>query len=418
VRDRLSVLLLGSARMFHERSAWSNRTVIRAPIVVDQQLQRWSRWRGVGVCGVLGAVDLLESQLPPLGLSGLSGQECNGSFALAFATFVAMRIMVEHDQIEGLLGDLAFATLAIGAHEPIDHLDQRGGPDNGVQLVEHQGLEGIQFLMQAPSGARQPQLARSVMIALGMGVRLVEEMIMVPRQHETIHDSVRHHSTECSINRLGVLQGDDNSIDMRAHGRACGGNGGAAECFHHVEKQRECCAYVFPGAQSAMRRAEVSGFTKSVEQHGQLVVTGDGLLTGVLCCCIVLETLCQIGRACGRGKLVRRVICLLNRRIGFALQLMLHFKKVAKRVEIIRHPYGHVVRGPVAGYEAPAPGRGHAQAGEMVRFQCCNMPSPGVSRAIWRQRSFEDRGAARVTGDQNGRMEGKNLIAQMKHKAL
>jgi len=46
--------------MFHERSAWSNRTLIRAPIVVDHQLKRWSQWQDAGVGGVLVAVDLLE----------------------------------------------------------------------------------------------------------------------------------------------------------------------------------------------------------------------------------------------------------------------------------------------------------------------------------------------------------------------
>jgi len=88
-----------------------------------------------------------------------------------------------------------------------------------------------------------------------MCVRLLEEMIMVPRQHEKISDIVRHHSSECSINRLGLLQRDDHSIDVRANGLARCGKGGAVALFKHVEKPRECRAYVFSGAQSAMRRA-------------------------------------------------------------------------------------------------------------------------------------------------------------------
>ena len=126
----------------------------------------------------------------------------------------------------------------------------------------------------------------------------------------------------------------------------------------------------------------MSRFTKEVEQQGQLVVKCYGLLTGMRRCCILLETLCQIGGAFGMVKLVRRVVFLINGRIGFALQLMLQREEVAKLVEILHHPQGPVARGPVAGHEAQAPIRGHAKAEEMVRLKRFKMPSPGVSRAI------------------------------------
>jgi hypothetical protein len=100
---------------------------------------------------------------------------------LAFATFVAMMIMGEHEQIEGLLGDLSFATIDRGTNKTIDHLDQRGGSDNGVEFLKYQGCEHVTFFAKEPCGARQPALAFSVMLAPGMCVRLVEEMIMVPR---------------------------------------------------------------------------------------------------------------------------------------------------------------------------------------------------------------------------------------------
>jgi hypothetical protein len=100
---------------------------------------------------------------------------------LAFATFVAMMIMGEHEQIEGLLGALSFATIDRGTKKTIDHLDQRGGPDNGVELLKYQGGERVKCFAKEPCGARQPELAFSVMRAPGMCVRLGEEMIMVPR---------------------------------------------------------------------------------------------------------------------------------------------------------------------------------------------------------------------------------------------
>ena len=132
------------------------------------------------------------------------------------------------------MGDLSFATIAIGANKTIDHLDQRGGPYNGVEFIKHQGFERVKFLAQEPFGARQPALSFSVMRTLGIGLRLVEEMIMVPRQHEKISDIVRHHRTEFSINRLGLLKRGDNIIDVRVNGLERCGNGGAVAFFDHV----------------------------------------------------------------------------------------------------------------------------------------------------------------------------------------
>ena len=78
---------------------------------------------------------------------------------------------------------------------------------------------------------------------------------MVPRQHEKISAIVRNHCTECSINRFGVGTWDSTVIDRRVNGLECVGNGGAVERFDPVEKQRQCCAHAFDGAQSPLRRA-------------------------------------------------------------------------------------------------------------------------------------------------------------------
>ena len=41
----------------------------------------------------------------------------------------------------------------------VHHLDQRGGPDNRVELVEHQRFEGVKRVAQEPFGARQPEVS-------------------------------------------------------------------------------------------------------------------------------------------------------------------------------------------------------------------------------------------------------------------
>ena len=77
--------------------------------------------------------------------------------------------MGKHDQIEGLLGDLPFATIERGTNESMHHLDQRGGPYNGVELVEHQCCARVKFLAKKPFGARQPERSFSLMVTLWLG---------------------------------------------------------------------------------------------------------------------------------------------------------------------------------------------------------------------------------------------------------
>lgn len=378
--------------MFHERLAWSNRLSIRVSTVVDHQVKRWSRGQGAVVCGGLLPRDLLEQQHPPFRLEGLPRQECKRRLPCAFAAFVTTMIMVKHDQIEGLLGDLPFATLERGANERMHHLDQRGGPYKGVKLVEHQDVERVKVIAKEPCGARQPAFSFAVMVTLGLGWCLARAMIMVPRQHENIHDIVRHHGTEFRINRFGLCKRDDHVIDRRVNGFERVGKGGAVEIFAPVEKPRQFCAHAFDGAQSPMRRASLERCTKSLEQHGEVVVECDGWRTGVMRLCIWVETLFQSGRAVGTGKLLRRIVFLAHGRRGVACQLMQHLEEVSKRVAIIRHPQRPVARGLRAGHEAQA--------------------------TIRSQLNVEDRRASRVHGDQNRRVEGKNLVAQIKHPFL
>ena len=145
--------------------------------------------------------------------------------------------------------------MEIGPNEPIDHLDERGSPDNRVELVEHQGFEGVKLVANEPFGAGQPELLFSLMSPLLLRWRLVDEMLMVPRQHEKLASLVRHDGSEFRINGFGLGKRDDNVIEMRAEGCEGGGNGGAVEFCKHVEKQCQFRSDVLLGAQSAMRRA-------------------------------------------------------------------------------------------------------------------------------------------------------------------
>ena len=70
---------------------------------------------------------------------------------------------------------------------------------------------------------------------------------------------------------------------------------------------------------------------------------------------ILLETFVKIGLAFGVGKRPCRLVLLVNRGLGFALQLRQHLEEVAKLVEIIRHPQGYIAGGSVAGHESRSP---------------------------------------------------------------
>ena len=105
---------------------------------------------------------------------------------MALAALVAPMIMVKHHQISRLLGDLPLTAIERGTKERIHHLDQRGGPNNGVELVEHQRFEGVKLVAQEPFGAPQPEGSFLLMVTLWLRPGLVDEMLMVPCQHEKI----------------------------------------------------------------------------------------------------------------------------------------------------------------------------------------------------------------------------------------
>lgn len=167
---------------------------------------------------------------------------------MALAALVAPMILVKHDRIYGLLGDLPLATRERGTHEPLDHFDQRGSPDNGVELVDSQRFEGGKRVAKEPFGARQPAVSFSLMVALLLRLRLVEDVIMVPGRHEEISGSMWHHGTECRIHRFGVCARDYYIIKMRTNGLERCAHGSAVECVDPVEQEQQCRAHRCVGA--------------------------------------------------------------------------------------------------------------------------------------------------------------------------
>jgi hypothetical protein len=149
-----------------------------------------------------------------------------------------------------------------------------------------------------------------------------------------------------------------------------------------------------------------------------LVVERDRLLPGTRRGVVLVQPFLKIVLASGIGKPPGCLLCLVDGGIGCALPLIAHREEVAIRVDIIRHPQGHVAGGLVAGHDALAPVRGHAKAEARRLLKGFEMGPPGLRRAIRGQLDVEKRRALRVNGDQNGRVDGENCIAERKPQLL
>src|SRR5215831_1534936 len=97
-----------------------------------------------------------------------------------------------------------------------------------------------------------------------------------------------------------------------------------------------------------------------MEQQIELIVAGHGVLTRVVGLFITLEKLVQMGLAFGAVEGGRGLLLFGNGSIGFALQLLASVKEVMKLMEPITHPARVLARCVIAGNEAHATIRGHA----------------------------------------------------------
>src|SRR3981081_459476 len=112
----------------------------------------------------------------------------------------------------------------------------------------------------------------------------------------------------------------------------------------------------------------------------------------------------QMGLAFGVVECVHGLVFLGNGRIGFALELAAPVKEVLKLMKPITHPARVLARRLIAGNEANATIRGHADAVEAMLPEVFKMGLPGLSRAIRGQLDFEDGRTLRLNRDQDGLM--------------
>jgi hypothetical protein len=131
-----------------------------------------------------------------------------------------------------------------------------------------------------------------------------------------------------------------------------------------------------------------------------------------------LETLGQLGLACGVVECVHGLILLGNGRRGFALQVVAPLKEVLKCMEPLTHPSRILARRVRARHEAHSTVGGPADAVEAVRTQVVTMGFPGFGRAIRGQVHVQDGRPVCLNRHQEGLMAGKNLIAEIKHHVV
>src|SRR2546422_5964003 len=156
-----------------------------------------------------------------------------------------MMVMIKHEQIECLLGDLPFTTMEIRPDERIDHLDQRRGADNRVKLVKHQCFERCNVQVKQPIGAIEPLLSLKVMVMLLLALRLMTQMMMVPSENQCIEDLLRNLSKELGINHFGLLIRDDDIVKMSLKGFKDFVQGSIINLFEQLKKHGELRIHSF-----------------------------------------------------------------------------------------------------------------------------------------------------------------------------
>ena len=87
-------------------------------------------------------------------------------------------------------------------------------------------------------------------------------------------------------------------------------------------------------------------------------------------------------------------------------------------MKVVSHPEGFRARLSVARHQAKAAIGGHATAVEVMVLERVTMGFPRRGRAIGRQFDVEHGGTVRLNRDHNGRVDGKNLIAEVEHHGL
>ena len=89
--------------------------------------------------------------------------------------------MGKHDQIEGLLSDVAFRAMQRRSNERMDQFDQCRGLHHGIKFFKDQDVKQFELILKDACSNIEPLLALVLMVTLVLGRRLVGEMRMVPK---------------------------------------------------------------------------------------------------------------------------------------------------------------------------------------------------------------------------------------------
>jgi hypothetical protein len=127
-------------------------------------------------------------------------------------------VMVKHEQISGLLGDLPFGAIAGRSDEGIDQFDQRRGLNNGIQFLKNHRLKQCTLIIKETFSKIQPLLALVLMVALLLGMRVVGEMLVVPSQYECISYLLRYKGKQCDMQGFGLVKRGSDLVKMGTDG--------------------------------------------------------------------------------------------------------------------------------------------------------------------------------------------------------
>ena len=138
----------------------------------------------------------------------------------------------------------------------MNHLDQRRGSYNRVELVKHQGFERCKRVTKETFGTSQPCVSFPLLGTFLLGLGWIAAMIVVPSQNKRISDMLRHDVKELCMHCFSLLKRDSDVIKMRLKGLKRWANRGTVKLFDHLKQQGQFRANPLSGAKSSMRRAD------------------------------------------------------------------------------------------------------------------------------------------------------------------
>jgi hypothetical protein len=185
---------------------------------------------------------VLEYQRNPVGFSRFPGQEFKGCLALALATFVATMGMGEHDQSEGLLGEVSCGALEGRSDAGMDQFDQRRRVHNGIQFLKNQRLQWWKRIVKKPFGNMHPLLALMRMVVFLLGRRLGGKMRMVPRQDPCLSDPLRDQIAQGDMERFALFKRDQAIVKRGAQGVQKFRHHRLSDLGDQAQQERQLCA--------------------------------------------------------------------------------------------------------------------------------------------------------------------------------